>query len=84
MPSARGLRADGLTNGTVFNWKGRPIAGGPSGQDAEALVRVGSAIPAEGHHEGVENDDHPDDGPEDEDATHLEPAAFLPALDTVN
>ena len=71
MPSARGLRADGLTNGRVFSWEPASSAGGSSAQDAEAIRGLRATVRAERRDEEVENDDHPDDGSEDEEATHL-------------
>ena len=47
----------------------RPIRPG-SAQDAEALAEIRAAVDAEGDNERVENDDHPDDESENEDATH--------------
>jgi len=41
-----------------------------SAQGAEPLAEVRAAVDAEGDNERVENDDHPDDESEDEDATH--------------
>jgi len=81
MPSARGLRADGLTM-EMSRWAPAAparIRSGGSPQGAEALAEVGSAVGAEGGNEHVENEDDPDDESEDEHATHGD-LPFLSAL----